>query len=61
VVSQQRAALSDAQETQMSSLEGILYPAVTLAAGIALGLFLNAMEKRWDDWQDRRRKDKYGL
>ena len=45
----------------MNNLESILYPALMLIAGIVLSLFVTALEKRWDDWQDRRRKDKYGL
>ena len=45
----------------MSSIEGILYPALILAAGVVLGLVLNALEERWDDWQDRRRKEKDGF
>ena len=45
----------------MNNLESILYPALMLIAGIALRLFVTALEKRWDDWRDRRRKDKYGL
>ena len=45
----------------MNNIESILYPALMLIAGIALSLFVTALEKRWDDWRDRRRKDKYGL
>ena len=45
----------------MNNIENILYPALMLLGAIALGLLVNALEERWDDWQDRRRKDKYGL
>ena len=45
----------------MNNLESILYPALMLLAGIGLSLFITALENRWDDWRDRRRKDKYGL
>jgi len=45
----------------MKSLEGILYPALMILVAIGLGLFINAVEKRWDDWRDRRRRKKYGL
>ena len=45
----------------MNNIESILYPALMLIAGIALSLFVTALEKRWDDWRDRRRKDKFGL
>jgi len=45
----------------VNNIESILYPALMLLGGIALGLLVNALEERWDDWQDRRRKDKYGL
>tara|TARA_Y100000592_G_scaffold34015_1_gene54122 strand:- start:477 stop:662 length:186 start_codon:yes stop_codon:yes gene_type:complete len=61
VVSQQGLALLGAQETQVNNVESILYPALMLLGGIALGFLVNALEERWDDWQDRRRKDKYGL
>ena len=61
MVSQQGLALLGAPETQVNNIESILYPTLMLLGGIALGLLVNALEERWDDWQDRRRKDKYGL
>ena len=45
----------------MNNLESILYPALMLLAGIGLSLLITALENRWDDWRDRRRKRKYGL
>lgn len=45
----------------MKSLEGILYPALIILAGIALGLFSNAVEKSWDSWRSRRRGRKHDL
>ena len=41
--------------------EGMRLEHGMLIAGIGLSLFITALEKRWDDWRDRRRKDKYGL
>jgi hypothetical protein len=42
----------------MMTLESLLYPSLAIGVGIVLGLIFNKVESHWDNWRDRRWKEK---